>query len=171
MIKHNKVYITNFPNKTYHISYTLDEAINNGIRNFEEKFFNVFSRMPHDYQELYKFIEDSINEDDQIFMINIISGNRISFDTSKELIEYFNDNIDKISLENLYEFLLSLVESHDVFYNYKGERVNSDIESQRPVTENVWCPYISFTEDSCQDGKYKFIYHIIGEGEKGRNTF
>lgn len=159
MEKLNKIYITYFRDNSFHY-YSLEESLKAGINQFHEMFHNKYNRFPDGKEELDEFIMKEI--DDPTFMISIISGNRLRFKTSKELIDFFMNNIRKIKNEDLYDFLLSMVQSHDMFYNYKGECIGSEITSQCPYEEYVWDAHIEFTEESCKDGKFRFSYDDIG---------
>lgn len=168
MILTNKIYITYFKNginerSSSFVDYTLNDAIESGKYLCRELFYEKYDRDPEDDSEFEQFMESEIT--DASFLISEISGNRIQFETSDEIINYFFDHIDNIDNENLYEFLLSLVESNDMYFNYKGELISSTISTQFPSKENTCMPYIEFTEASCKEGKYKFSYDL-----KGRDT-
>lgn len=163
MNKLNKVYISNIYKNNIHKSYThysLEDAIQCGLSYISDEFYDIYNRSPYNNQELEDFINN--NFEDDCILINVISGNRIRFNTSKELINYFFDNINKISNENLYDFLLSFVECDNLFYDYKGNLLNSEISTQCPVEEYGWDAHVIFTEDSCKEGKYRFSYNDIG---------
>ena len=63
-------------------------------------------------------------------LISEISKNRKRFNNSKELMDYFNTNIKNISNDNLYDFLLSLVNSIDNLYDYFGNILYRYIENK-----------------------------------------
>ena len=165
MINTNKIYIVEYNNKTSNINtpfvcYTLQEAINIGMSQFTDAFFDTHEREPIDNNELEKFIQENYRDLD--FIIKVISGNRLRFRTTEELIYYFLNNIDNIDNENLYDFLLSMVESQELFFNYKGELEGVDFATQCPYEENGWNPKVYFTEELCKEGKYTFAYNDIG---------
>lgn len=160
----NKIFITYYKNEisntsTSFIHYSLKEAIDCGINQFAEAFYEKYEREPIN-NELENFIQSELTE--STFIISVVSGNRLRFNTSKELINYFLDHVDRVDNENLYDFLLSLVESHELFFDYNGECISSDVTSQCPSEEWVWEAHIEFTEDSCKEGKYIFSYNHIG---------
>lgn len=164
MIKINKIYITNCTHKQnkfqgYLPCCCIEDAIETGKTQFVEMFYEKYDHKPS-YQELENFIHNEIY--DPYFSINIISGNRLIFDTTDELMGYFFQNIKNIPNEEIYDFLLSLVEDQTLFFDYNGKLINSEISSQCPREECGWDAHIEFTEESCKDGKYKFTYNDRG---------
>lgn len=158
----NKVYIVSYKNEiiSYFNPYSLEDAIEIGISHFVDIFRETYGKEPDDNNDFQDFIESKIKE--QNFTVSIISGNRLRFKTSKELISYFMSNINSIDTNNLYDFLLSFVDSHDITYNYRGERIYDYISTQCPSEEYGWDPHIEFTQESCKEGKYRFSYDEIG---------
>lgn len=133
------------------IFYTLEEAIQNGIDSL-----NVY------YKNNNRFIKNKdkfFKNKDYYFSISIISTNRKRFNTSKELMDYFNTNIKNISNDNLYDFLLSLVVSDDRFYDYKGKLITSAPQKQYPKLESYCSSIVQFSMESCEIGYYKFCYY------------
>jgi hypothetical protein len=164
----NIIYITNYTIEpinlsTHCISYSLEEAVEVGLQQFRDSYKEKYDNEPTP-EQLQKFVESELRSDD--FMINVISGNRLRFNTSDELITYFLDHISEVKTENLYKFLLSFIECDNVFYNYKGEYIGNDLSTQCPSEERCWDSHVSFSKESCAEGKYKFIYN-----NKGINTF
>ena len=98
------------------------------------------------------------NDTEYFICISVISTDRKIFNTSKELMDYFNSNIKNISNNNLYDFLLSLVTSDDYTYDYEGNLVDHSIEVQCPALERVFSPNVEFDMESCEQGKYTFEY-------------
>ena len=158
----NKVYIVTCGNNklTFFNPYSLEEAIESGKFHFIDIFKQKYDREPYNDNEFQDFIESDIKC--PFFNISIISGNRLRFNTSKELITYFMNNINKINNNELFDFLLSFVDSYDMVYNYKGEFMNYIVSSQCPSEEYGWDAHIEFTEESCKEGKFLFSYDDIG---------
>ena len=91
---------------------------------------------------------------DYCLFVFTISGNRIQFNTIRELKDYFKNNILKISNDSLYDFLLSLVEYNYCAYDYKGNLI--DNMAFLPNFNETVVYDIEFTEDDCKNGKYMF---------------
>ena len=154
------------------IAYTLEDSIKigkNSIRNYcynkiyedvsDEDLDNIPDNITDDQFE--SFISNKLKEGNTYaIIISIISGNRKRFNNSKELMEYFNNNIKNISNDNLYDFLLSMVISEDRFYDYNGNYINTFIWDQCPLLESSWDAKIDFNEDDCKKGIYTFEYKV-----------
>ena len=132
------------------IFYTLEEAIQNGIDSLSVYYKNN-NRFIKNKDKFFK-------NKDYYFSISIISTNRKRFNTSKELMDYFNTNIKNISNDNLYDFLLSLVNSISVLYDYFGNILYKYIDDASPVKENVYYSKVDFNEEDCKKGIYTFEY-------------
>ncbi len=138
------------------ICYTLDEAIESGIEDIKWQYNNI-SNTDTDITDIE--LENFINKITYFeFSIDIISGNRKRFNTSKELMDYFNTNIKNISNDNLYDFLLSLVESDRRLYDYKGNFISSEVSIQIPKDEYCIRSNVQFSMESCRNGEYRFEY-------------
>lgn len=79
----------------------------------ESEFYDIYDRDPCNENELYEFVDKYITDFE--FNVCVVSGDRKIFNTSKELMDYFNLKIKNISNENLYDFLLSLVQWDGLF--------------------------------------------------------
>lgn len=158
MNKTNKIFLLYLPNFMAVPHYLLEDAIRNGIQWVRETFQDAYDRDPIYDKEFNQFCIDR----NICFQISIISGNRLIFDTTDELMGYFFQNIKNIPNEEIYDFLLSLVEDQTLFFDYNGKLINSEISSQCPREEYGWDAHIEFTEESCKDGKYKFTYNDRG---------
>ena len=132
------------------IFYTLEEAIQNGIDSLSVYYKNN-NRFIKNKDKFFK-------NKDYYFSISIISTNRKRFNTSKELMDYFNTNIKNISNDNLYDFLLSLVDSITVLYDYFGNILYTHIDDASPIEENVYYSKVDFNEEDCKKGIYTFEY-------------
>lgn len=145
----------NYKNNVNIICYSIEEALHNS-KIFMNDFYELYKEQYNDNLSLYDFYtnENTFYE----CTIDIVSGNRIRFNTSKELMDYFNTNIKNISNDNLYDFLLSLVVSETLYFDYKGNLQSSEINKQLPVNENVLIARVYFTEEDCKNGKYIFEY-------------
>lgn len=93
------------------ISYSLEDALSIGKQEIRDYFYNIIYKnsdvdeIPDDITD--EQLETSIktNLDKNIsysILISIVSGNRIRFNTSKELMNYFNTNIKNISIKIIY---------------------------------------------------------------------
>ena len=151
----------------YHDLYTLEEAIQVGKNSIRDYCYNIIfsdvndDELPDDITD--NQFEDFISEENKnfkkyIIIVNIISGNRKRFNTSKELMDYFNNNIKNISNDNLYDFLLSLVTSQSIWYDENGNIINSYINTQCPLLEFGYSSDIDFNEEDCKKGVYTFKY-------------
>ena len=65
-----------------------------------------------------------------------------------------------ITNDNLYDFLLSLVNCEYIQYDYNGDIVYSDIVHYSPLKEKVFSCNINFNEKDCKNGIYTFSYKI-----------
>lgn len=170
MIIADKIYLPNISlirsdgnmiEKGSYIDFCLDNAIKSGLSIIKDEFYELFERDAENEKEIEDFI---INHTSCFsFSITVISGNRKIFNTSEELIEYFQNNIDKISNENLYDFLLSLVEYDILSLDCNGNIIGNYIESQSPLDELVCIFDVEFSEETCKNGKYRFLYNHTGK--------
>ena len=167
MIEYNKIYISTLSfvrSKTKELKQfntfynTLEDSIKWMRITLEAEYYEVYERDSKDDDELNEFIEEYITEFD--YDICVISGSRKVFNTSKDIMEYFNMNIKTIKNDKLYDFLLSLVQWDWLFMDYKGNIINNCIVEQDPINESTIINEIKFSEESCKSGKYKFLYEI-----------
>lgn len=154
---------------------TFEEGLKFGKDSIREYCYNIFYKNISDeeldlipeelnQQELESVIEDFNNKDIRYeIIISIVSTNRKRFNTSKDLMNYFNTNIKNISNDELYDFLLSLVDSEDRVYDYNGNYITTFINEQCPMLEGCWSADIEFNEKDCKKGIYTFNYHIYEE--------
>lgn len=159
-------YLTNII-ESFNNLYTLEDAINIGKRTIWDYCYNEICKdleiedLPEDItkDQFELFISDKLKENKSYaIIVEIISGSRIRFDTSVELMEYFNSNIKNISNNELYDFLLSLVASQSITYDYNGNYICSNIWEQCPILENGYSSKIDFNENDCLKGIYTFEY-------------
>lgn len=92
--------------------------------------------------------------------ISTVSTSRKKFNTSKELMEYFNTTIKSIPNNKLYDFLLSLVVSDDNVYDYQYNLLFNQIFEQCPMKEIGYSSNVDFNEEDCKNGIYTFEYEI-----------
>lgn len=140
------------------IFYTIEEAIDYGKYSFLNMFYNEYDRKIISNNELDKFIQD--NNIEYIFNISIVSNNRKRFNTSNELMDYFNDNIKFIKNEKLFDFLLSLIQYYNITYDHHGNIISEEPIEQYPKDSYVVSSIVDFTFESCKKGKYRFQYDI-----------
>ncbi len=76
-------------------------------------------------------------------------------------MDYFNTNINNIDNNNLYDFLLSLVNSVDTVYDYNGNILYRTIFNQQPLYESRYSSEVQFNEEDCKKGIYTFVYNNI----------
>ena len=146
---------------------TLEEAIDFGKNTIKEYCYNIIfdsirdEDLPEDItdNQLDSFINSDINID-YVILISMISKNRKTFNTSKELMEYFNNNIKQISNEELFDFLLSLIKEYNMIYNYNGTLRYTIISDQCPILEIGYSSEIDFNEEDCKKGIYVFKYEV-----------
>lgn len=145
---------------------TLEEALDFGKNVIKMDCYNELFKYtlnpPDDItsEQLDSFIKINDEEYDIYYriVVDIISTDRKKFNTSKELMEYFNSNIKDISNDNLYDFLLSMVNSEIRIYDYNGNLITRRINTQCPLLESIYSDDIEFTEESCSKGIYTFEY-------------
>ena len=138
---------------------TFDIALENGKNAISDDCYNnsdIDLITENDYINYINAMKE--NDTEYFICISVISTDRKIFNTSKELMDYFNSNIKNISNNNLYDFLLSLVTSDDYTYDYEGNLVDHSIEVQCPALERVFSPNVEFDMESCEQGKYTFEY-------------
>lgn len=131
----------------YFFAYSLDEAIDIGKHEFIDYYNNNkprFSKISFD---------DFMKKLDYYFFINIISGNRIQFKSYNDLKLYLETHISNISNDELYDFLLSLIDHMYTAYDYKGNLIESDGIIN---IEDLLAYDIKFTEEDCKNREYKF---------------
>lgn len=141
------------------IFYTLKDAIEYGKYSFFNMLYNEYEIESNFDEKLNKFIQD--NKIEYIFTVSIVSGKRKRFNTSKELMDYFNTNINNIPNEELFDFLLSLIQYYNITYDYNGNIISEEPIEQYPKNSYVTSSIVDFTIDSCKEGKYRFNYDII----------
>ena len=155
MIRNNKIFTATSMINNEMISiglydFTLNEALKYAIKDIDILYENG------DYN--YSTIEEFLKEEEVEIHVDVISCNRIMFESSEELKEYFNNNIDKIPNDQLYDFLLSLSDHETRIYDYNGNLLESDI-TLHPNHNDVLGYDVNFTEESCSKGEY--IFRII----------
>lgn len=140
---------------------TIEEAMKFGKVTISDDCYNNSLKDLDTNNEILLFIKNckDLLDIDYKIRISIVSTNRKRFNTSKEIMEYFNTNIKNITNDNLYDFLLSLVESDDYVYDYEGNLLYHQIQDQSPILESGYSNDIDFDIESCKTGKYTFVYH------------
>lgn len=172
MININKIYISNlsyviterkyykFPiekcKKYNSFDNTLEDTVVWMKDKLESEFYDNYGLEPKSDEELYEFVNKYITDFE--FNVCVVSGNRKIFNTSKELMNYFNLNIKNISNENLYDFLLSLVQWDGLSLDYKGNITGNCICEQYPINEHIIISDVKFSEKSCKKRNYTFSY-------------
>ena len=143
----------------FNICDTLEDAIEKGIYFIKEYICNL---MDEDIDEIsYDYYNQLIKNNCNIsyyINISVFSTNRKSFKSPKDLMEYFNNNIKDISNENLYDFLLSLVECDTRLYDYKGKYKSNMIFGRQFLKDQQYAYNLEFTEESCMNGIYEFWF-------------
>lgn len=132
------------------IFYSLEEAIKNGkiqLRDICADYYDIH-RKSVSKSRLYKFYNNK-NLYYQ-FDISVVSGERKRFNTSNEIMRYFNKNINDIPNYQLYEFLLSLVECENRYYRYDGKLKGGEIMTQAPKLERAFASRVHFSMESCE---------------------
>ena len=130
----------------YIYAYSLEEAIDKGKKELYNYYIDSNSKISFD---------DFMKKLDYYFFINVISGNRLRFNTYKEINDYFTNKISKISNDKLYDFLLSLIDHMYYAYDYTGKLL--EYMGDLPMVENKVIIYdIAFTEEGCLNNEYQF---------------
>ena len=141
------------------IFYTLEEAISYGKWVFANMVCSEYDKETITNEELDKFIKD--NKIEYKFIISIVNNNRKRFNNSKDIMDYFNSKINSVSNDNLFEFLLSLMEYYDITYDYHGNIICEEPIEQCLKDSYIISSIIDFTIEGCKKGKYTFNYDII----------
>lgn len=129
------------------ISYTLEEAITAG----KELYNSYYKCYCEDDIDFDTFMKDK----DCYFFVNIVSGNRKRFNSYDELMKYFNDNINNIPNDKLYDFLLSLVNYEYRAYDYKGNYIACEAMFE-PIKDQFVAWDIKFSMESCKNRDFIF---------------
>ena len=132
------------------IFYSLEDAIKNGkiqLRDICADYYNI-SHKSLSKNRLYKFYNNKKLYYE--FQISVVSGDRKRFNTSNEIMEYFNNNINNIPDDQLYNFLLSLVEFENRYYKYDGKLIGGEIMAQAPKLERAFAYRVHFSMESCE---------------------
>lgn len=140
------------------IFYTLEEAVEYGKYSFLNIIYNEYDKEDISNEELNKYIQDKNIEYN--FIVSIVSTNRKRFDTVKELMDYFNFNINYISNDDLFDFLLSLIQYYNITYDHHGNIISEEPIIQYPDDPFVVSAIVDFTIESCKNGRYRFNYDI-----------
>lgn len=130
------------------IFYSLEEAINIGKIELYDLCCNYLDTDEVSKSRLYKFYNNKNLYYE--FQISVVSGNRKRFNTSDEIMEYFNKYINHIPNNKLYDFLLSLVECDNRYYHYDGKLKGGEVIAQAPKLENVFASRVYFSIESCK---------------------
>lgn len=101
------------------------------------------SDMPHYYtDENAEFMADTSEEQDKemfrqkvtdyAFKIRVVSGKKVMFDSQQELAEYYAEEVSsgRLTEDNIYDFLLSLVCYEERYYDYEEYFLYSRIVRQ-----------------------------------------
>lgn len=110
--------------------YSLDEAVKGICERYYEiakSFVDSDRNVSRDFLDMVakeKFIRS-------ILAVRVVSGNRIQFDTEKELRNYYVEHVIGVKAEDMYEFLLRFVEYDARYYDAHGEYLNSEASHQR----------------------------------------
>ena len=109
--------------------------------------------------EFNRSVDDFYTDEDicYTFNINITSKHKQSFNTCKEVMEYYDNNIDNISNNDLYDFLLSLVDENIRHYSYTGELLENELFPVE-LKENVFSYTLDFDINYIKSGYYRFEY-------------
>lgn len=84
-----------------------------------------------------------------------VSMDKLIFETSKELMDYFNNHIQEQTKETLYDFLMQFVDDFYVF-DIDGNIIDHHYIEPQEIRSFVGAR-IEFDEESCRsEGKYKF---------------
>ena len=146
------LYVSSDDNKinyrSNNIFYSLEEAINHGKIELYDLCCDWFDTDDVSKRKLSKFYNNKNLYYE--FQVSIVSGNRKRFNTSNEIMEYFNKYINHIPYNKLYNFLLSLVECDNRYYRYDGKLKGGEIVVQAPKLENVFASSVYFSIESCK---------------------
>ena len=167
MKKTDRIYISVTNNDEHFVCFSLEDAIQIGINEFKKSFYNYNLREPINNEELEYFVKNKCNTDS--FLVEVISCNRITFESIDEILSYLKYNIDIIPNDELYDFLLKMVNSEIRFYDHNGKFISNDFDIQNCGLD-CYNANIEFTEESCKDRKFKFSYEYQGIDTMYSNT-
>ena len=91
--------------------------------------------------------------------IRTISSEQKIFDTVKELVDYFNANINRIANAELFDFLLSLARFRGDWYDAAGRHKFGQVHPRCPLNETVFSCNMDFNETDCLKGIYTFEWN------------
>lgn len=147
------------------IFYSLEESIRIGKIELYDFCCNFYDCDEVSKQKLYKFYNNKNLYYE--FQISVVSGNRKRFNTSNEIMKYFNKYIKYIPNNKLYDFLLSLVKCENRYYRYDGKLIGGEIMNQHPKFERVFSSRVYFSIESCKRRNwYIFEYTTSDENNK-----
>lgn len=154
MIKSDKIFISSIHLKSQDISFniydfTLDDALNHAISHINTHY--------NYYKDNYNSIDDYLIKEDCAIYINVLSCNRIKFESKLELKSYFDSNINTISNDRLYDFLLSISDHDTRCYDYYKNFIDSE-QHLHCANTDILAYDLKFTEESCSRGEYIFEY-------------
>lgn len=142
------------------IFYSLEDAIEYGKSEFVymyNNYYNDSSNKNPSIIDLEEFIKEKSIQ--YFFDIKIVSGNRKKFNTCAELMDYYNKHVKDIPNDNLFNFLLTLVDSYDISYDFKGNIISEEIIPQKFLKNDMVDYQFDFSPESCSKGiVYKFYY-------------
>lgn len=139
------------------IFYSLEEAIDIGKIELYDFCCNYYDCNYVSKRQLYKFYNNKNLYYE--FHISVVSGDRKRFNSSNEIMKYFNENINNVSEDQLYQFLLSLVQCENRYYRYDGKLKGGEIIPQAPKLECAFECRVYFNMESCgRRNEYIFEY-------------
>lgn len=93
--------------------YSLEEAIEAGLEKLKYSMKRTIAYLDLDYEDILDIIDYS-------FIIKQVSGDYIRFEDKDDMEEYYFKNISKINKENLYDFLMSILNYTEYFIDLDG---------------------------------------------------
>lgn len=130
----------------------------NIISNFISKDLNITTELLPIEIDQYanQYIKQGIEYG---FFIQTNSFEKRIFENSNELMNYLNNNINKIPNEQLFDFLLSLVSCRNDWFDHIGRYIHGEIIKQPFINQSIFSADIDFNETDCLKGIYTFKYY------------
>ena len=140
------------------VEYSLEDAVQKGVQILKENCMDYLDADSINERQIKRYYQNKKLYYD--FRVLVVSGNRKRFSTSEALMNYYKTEICNYqSGIELYEFLLTLVESDLRIYNYKGKLIGSCPVLQVPKHERAFSCLVDFSMESCiRRGYHQFSY-------------
>ena len=105
---------------------TLEEAVECGIDFMEQDvFYALANGNENEIPTIIKLFENDKNYGYN-FEVTKICCDYLKFRDTREMLRFYHDNIQNVSKENLYEFLMRIAKIEHLKYSYSGRLIDSE---------------------------------------------